>query len=156
MVLNYLHAIENWLFATQCLLCHDKVKTGKNLCEQCIEELPWNFVACQQCATPFEAIYLEEEKNITCGACLSNSMPFYHAYAAFMYEPPIAQLITQLKFNENLICGFALSDLLLRFLKIKYENQVWPEAIIPIPLHPKRLSERGYNQAAELAKPLEK
>lgn len=155
-VMNYLCFFENWLFATQCLLCHDNVKTGKNLCKRCIEELPWNLVACQQCAMPFEPTYVREENTITCGECLSNAMPFYRAYAAFIYEPPIAQLITQLKFSQNLICGSTLSDLLLIFLKEKYEDQAWPEAIIPVPLHPKRLSERGYNQATELAKPLGK
>lgn len=156
MTLINLHFIENWLFATQCLLCQDTVKTGKNLCITCIDELPWNHVACKQCATPFEPAYVDTEKEIICGDCLSNPLSFYEAHAAFIYQPPISPLITQLKFSQNLLCGSALSDLLLTFLQSKYQKKPWPQAIIPVPLHPKRLAERGYNQAAELAKPLAK
>lgn len=150
------HLIENWLFTTQCLLCQDTVKTGKNLCVKCIEELPWNHVACKQCANPFDPVYIDEGKEIVCGNCLSTPLPFYESHAAFIYHPPIAPLITQLKFSQNLLCGSVLSELLLTFLQKKYQTKPWPQAIIPVPLHPKRLMERGYNQATELAKPLAK
>jgi ComF family protein len=156
VLFHYLHLLENWLFTTQCLLCHATVKTGKNLCTFCIDELPWNHIACQQCGISLESIMMQAEKSMLCGQCLANPPPFAKTYAAFTYQIPITQLIAQLKFNQNLTCGSVLSELLLKFLRSKYQQYDWPEAIIPVPLHPKRLAERGYNQAIELANPLEK
>jgi ComF family protein len=39
---------------------------------------------------------------------------------------------------------------------LSYHNQPLPSLIIPVPLHPKRLRERGFNQALEIAKPISK
>lgn len=154
MRLNFLATLEHWLFSTQCLLCQSKVTSGKNLCALCAEALPWNHGACKQCATPFEA---SQKKWPICGQCLQRPPLFFdEAYAAFVYQAPIVQMIGQLKFNQNLLFGSVLGQLLLRFLQTKYPVDNWPEAIIPVPLHSKRFSERGYNQAAELAYPLEK
>jgi ComF family protein len=51
-----------------------------------------------------------------------------------------------------LYAGRALSELLIKF--IETNNAKLPEIIIPVPLHPTRLKERGFNQALELAKPI--
>lgn len=153
MLSNCLKSLENWLFQTQCLLCQEKVKCGKNICAACINELPWNDTACQKCAIPLHQL---EKEEIRCGKCLHHPPPFNKAYAAFVYQTPIVQMIGQLKFNQHLIFGSVLSELLTTFLLKNYESDPWPEAIIPVPLHPKRLSERGYNQAIELARPIGK
>jgi ComF family protein len=42
----------------------------------------------------------------------------------------------------------------MRYLEQYYKTQPKPDAIIPIPLHHSRLKERGYNQAAEIARPI--
>ena len=123
------------------------------MCSACIHELPWNTIACKQCAVPLEEVGVG---NILCGQCLSIPPAFEKTYAAFVYQPPIIQLIAQLKFNQHLTCAAVLSELLLMFLQTQYRKQNWPQAIIPVPLHPRRLAERGYNQANELAKPLGK
>lgn len=157
MLINYLQRFGNWLLVTECLLCRNQVNTGKNLCVDCISQLPWNHVACERCAAPFDQMNsFKEEKTIICGQCLSSPPLVTKAYAAFVYQTPIAQLITQFKFRQQLTCGSILSELLLKFLQRQYQSQHWPQAIIPVPLHRKRLAERGYNQANELARPLAK
>jgi ComF family protein len=155
MLIPYLKRLEDWLFVTQCLLCRDTVKVGRNLCLACISELPWNRIACQQCAAPFaELSSPQETETLICGQCLLSPPFFNQTYAAFAYQMPVIQLITQLKFKQNLTCAMVLSELLLTFLQSKYSLLNWPQAIIPVPLHAKRLAERGYNQADEIAKPL--
>jgi len=70
------------------------------------------------------------------------------------YEGPIANLIAKMKYQEDL----SMSKLFGELLADKLENHldVLPQAIIPVPLHNKRLRERGYNQAMELARPIAK
>jgi ComF family protein len=145
--------IENWLFETECLLCKSSIQHKKNICSPCISELPWNNVACWKCATPLHPLEINQ---ITCGSCLRRPPLFHKAHATFIYQPPITQMIGQLKFNQNLIFGSVLSELLLISLLKSHSDSEWPQVIIPVPLHVKRLAERGYNQAIELAKPLGK
>lgn len=77
--------------------------------------------------------------------------------ALFPYQPPIKQLISELKFHQQLIYAHLFSELLFDQIKTRwYRNQPLPSIIIPVPLHPKRLRERGYNQTLEIAKPLAK
>lgn len=63
-------------------------------------------------------------------------------------------MITQLKFHEKLTHAKLLGQLLTRKIIQHYKNTALPTLIIPIPLHKKRLQERGFNQALEIAKPI--
>lgn len=83
---------------------------------------------------------------------LTNLLP-NNIFASFHYQEPIAHLITNLKFNHKLIYAKILGDLMVA--KLKQQNSL-PELIIPVPLHKKRLKERGFNQALEIARPIAK
>jgi ComF family protein len=61
-------------------------------------------------------------------------------------------MITQLKFEEKLIYAKLLGQLLAKKILQHYTNISLPTLIIPVPLHKKRLQERGFNQALEIAK----
>ena len=62
------------------------------------------------------------------------------------------QLVAGLKFHERLAGGRLLGELLARHLLARVNPL--PELILPIPLHPRRLRQRGFNQAMELALPV--
>lgn len=64
------------------------------------------------------------------------------------YKEPFQGLIRNMKYNRNVYCLAALSELLCDCLLTRADL---PEVIIPVPLHTRRLVERGYNQAAQLA-----
>jgi len=70
-------------------------------------------------------------------------------YAAYQHQGEIRYLINQLKFANAFhyakILGELVADCLL-------ENAEIPNSIIPVPLHPKRYQQRGYNQSLEIAK----
>jgi ComF family protein len=59
------------------------------------------------------------------------------------------QIITRLKFHSDLTCVPLLSKSFIRGMK--RDPAKLPECIIPVPLHKQRLTERGFNQAQELA-----
>lgn len=64
-------------------------------------------------------------------------------------------MITQLKFSRKLSMAYELGRLFLSQLKAHgYTKDNLPEIVLPMPLHPSRLRQRGYNQAHELTKGL--
>ena len=83
-----------------------------------------------------------------CGACLQH--PPSHAYtlAAFSYAFPIDQLIQALKYQQRL----AISPVLGGALALAARSRPRPDLLIPMPLHPKRLQQRGFNHATEIAR----
>lgn len=96
---------------------------------------------------------METQNNaVVCGHCLTQPPPFTRVYASFAYQAGIKSLIQGLKFNEALVNARILGELLSEKIKIWYQNGMLPEVIIPIPLHAKRLKERGFNQALEIAR----
>jgi ComF family protein len=81
-----------------------------------------------------------------CGACLSHPPRFDAITAAFIYDWPLAPLIQQYKYAGNL----ALAQVFAHALEAKVTGAV--DLIIPMPLAPSRLAERGFNQALEIAR----
>ena len=89
-----------------------------------------------------------------CGECQSLP-PFYdRVYSLFSYRRPVSRLIVGLKFQQHLPLARLLGRLMLEYLLGLQESS--PDTIIPVPLHPRRLRERGFNQAHELARPISK
>lgn len=135
----------NTLFPMRCLLCDLTEKNNRFICDTCYCTLPVSKNNCKQCGitTP--------ESETVCTQCTINPPPFDYTFCLFNYEEPISSFITQLKFNCNLIMAKLFSQYWIDY----FQNQKdMPELIIPVPLHYKRLKERGFNQALEIAKPI--
>jgi len=86
-----------------------------------------------------------------CGSCLKKPPPFDSLYTPYLYQDGIRELLLSLKFNQKLsharLLGGMMAASLADYLAVSGER---PDAIVPVPLHPKRERERGYNQALEL------
>lgn len=140
--------VNNCLFFDQlfgwCPLCGGR--SPDSLCPACKEELPWLTNNCRRCAIP-----LSMDHSTLCGPCQHRPPP-YHTTCLFHYQYPINQLITGLKYRQQLQYGRLLGNLLAEKLNEPGYNQDLPEAIIPVPLHRKRLYHRGYNQSYEIAR----
>lgn len=72
--------------------------------------------------------------------------------AAFSYEYPVDRLVTGAKFHRQLHYTRALGEMLV--LPVLDRNAPPPDLLVPVPLHPRRLAERGYNQALEITRPV--
>jgi ComF family protein len=101
------------------------------------------------CATP-----LAFPAETTCGACLKKPLPFHKLCIIFSYTQIIKKLVTGLKFQQQLTYAHILGSLLAEKISSQYQNEKLPDIIIPVPLHKKRLYERGFNQTMELARPI--
>lgn len=135
-----------------CILCGFQKTEANNICDKCQHDFPILPDHCQQCAQ-----FLSTAIDSVCGTCLTQPPPFDRTYALFPYEAPIMQLIIRLKFRYQLTIAKAFGELLAdKIENVWYKNKSLPDLIIPVPLHPKRLQERGFNQAIEIAKPIAK
>ncbi len=127
-------------FPPRCLLCQ---ASNGLLCEPCLADLPWLPKACcPVCALPNLA-------GDICGHCLRETPAFSRTQAIFSYAFPVDRLIQRLKYREHL----ALAPLLGALLARKLPGDL-PDLWLPMPLHAKRLRERGFNQAVEIAREL--
>jgi ComF family protein len=69
---------------------------------------------------------------------------------AFRYEHPVDELIRRLKYQGALANSRVLGVLLAQ--AVREREAVLPKLLVPVPLHISRLRERGFNQAAALAR----
>ena len=117
-------------------------------CASCIGALPWNAIACRACALPLTSA----GETSVCGDCLRDSPPQDRSWAAFRYEAPIMQAIVELKFRGRLAPAHVVGSLMAE--QLARRAQPLPDVLVPMPLHPRRLQRRGYNQAVELGREL--
>jgi ComF family protein len=85
-----------------------------------------------------------------CPSCACTLVPAKTDDAAFEYGGAIARAITKMKYADRPDLARPLGAALLRIAA----RLPAVDAVTPVPLHPKRLAERGFNQAALLAAPL--
>jgi len=142
--------LDGIIVAPRCLLCYQPLAPRTVLCARCLEGLPWQHQTCSRCGGGLPVV----EPHEYCGYCLASPPPFHKVVSAFHYQPPIDSWMIGMKFHAHLHFCRLFSDALLKQLQIEYEEDDWPDAIIPVPLHRWRLLTRGYNQALELAKPI--
>ncbi len=147
MVNNWLKITHNWLLPDTCILCDRMGVAGHDLCDGCAAELPYIGIACERCAIPLPAPGV-------CGQCQQSPPSFDAARALFYYREPLDQLIKGLKFGGKLHNARLLGQLMAERWQGSAAMQF--DAIVPVPLHPARLRQRGFNQALELARPLAK
>jgi len=135
-----MRAIANSLMPQDCFVCGTE-SGAESLCAACRAALPRQPPSCPVCAIPTTA-------GATCGRCLHAPPAFDASRAAFAYAFPVDRVVQALKYRHRLALAGFFADALLPLLA--------PQAavLLPMPLHVRRLRERGFNQAVEIARPL--
>lgn len=146
MIAASAYRLQRLLLPPTCLLCGADGALGRDLCAGCAAGLPRNLLACSGCAIPLA----ENSAAGFCAECQTQPRSFDRTFAPFRYQPPVDFLICGLKFEGRLSHARLLGELLTAALVERTEPL--PDCIIPVPLHPRRLRERGFNQALELAR----
>ncbi len=132
--------LSNLLFGGSCFLCRGAARGI--LCPACDADLPrLAGTLCPRCALPSPG-------SAVCGRCLADAPHYDATVAALAYRFPADTLVHALKFRGQLALAPLLGDLLLRC--IPAGERV--DCVLPVPLSTERLRERGYNQAAEIAR----
>lgn len=144
-----LRLVYKWLNSGQsCLLCDEPAEgSGLPLCNTCELELPWLQGHCTVCALPLPTA------GLVCGACLKRPPAFSRVEAPWRYAFPVDSLITRFKHQSRWPMGRLLGGLLSHHLQQSFiDGLPRPDALLPVPLATRRLRERGFNQAAMLAR----
>jgi ComF family protein len=89
----------------------------------------------------------------TCGSCLDIPPAFDATVTAVDYAAPLDHLVLQLKFSARLPLAPWFAEM-LRDAVLARPGLPLPDLLCPVPLGASRLSERGFNQALEIARPL--
>ena len=154
------NSIESKLKISNCSFC-SVAQTETGICEDCIAAIDTIETACCRCASQLQADSNHQtEQGVShkaeCGRCLSKPPVYHKVVAATRYHYPVDKALSELKFNKQLHYARSLSHLLERKVKHHYRSSPYPDAIVAIPLHPKRLKERGFNQSNIIARQLSK
>jgi ComF family protein len=137
------------------MLCGVHPHHQDNVCASCLIDMPWSKNACSQCAEYIEPTGLDGSH--VCTPCLQQPPPYSRTVCAFDYLVPINGLMNQFKHQHNLAAGRLLTACLSQTISetnSRAEAQgesIIPQLLIPVPLHSRRLRQRGFNQAQFIA-----
>ena len=132
----------NFLFPPRCVSCG---KGGSFLCRKCHNKLIYlQPPLCTRCSKPIRT-------GTICSKCQSQTWDIDGIYSIFKYGGAIRQAIIQFKYENIKVLADPLSHCMVEYLK---EYNLSFDVIIPVPIHKRRLRERGYNQSSLLAQRL--
>lgn len=142
------------LFPRPCPLCRAVILQKKEgFCPACLEGFETiHEPVCCCCGSPLLGQAPPPEDSL-CPACLSRDALFPTVRSIALYSGNVRKAILRLKYGRQAPVGLSLS-LFIR----DHHGQFFPsdafDRIVPVPLHPKRLREREFNQCVLLARPL--
>ena len=136
----------------QCPCCERFSEEGKQgFCSNCLSQIRWiEPPFCSICGIPFIS---REVETHPCGACVTHRKYFTIARALGAFEGSLQEAIHRWKYQGKTYLTPFFASWMAEGL-----NRYWEpgslDLLIPVPLHTRRLRERGFNQALLLAKDL--
>ena len=145
-MIHHLKRCITWfLRGAVCLGCGRAWNGAAEICDSCQHHLPEVNNACSLCGLTNKAIH----EHPVCPACLINPPRWQALFTPYHYSGLVRQWLLQAKFASDLPPIKALCQSHADFHR---DSLPWPEALLPVPLHHKRLQQRGFNQATEIAR----
>lgn len=144
-------SLDETLMPARCAFCGARaVGAERNICSGCHNDLPWVEHACELCGQPLATPL---PPGVACGACQQTPTALIATIAPLRYEFPIDAGLKALKFKRKLYYGAAFGELLV---EVSPRLAADVDAVLPVPLHWRRKTFRGFNQAAELSRSLQR
>ena len=135
---------------SQCAVCKSWPSNGM-VCEPCVTRFAQPLRRCEGCALTLKAGISAEIKR--CGACIVKPPPLNECLTAVSYDYPWNHCIASYKFGNDPAWASTFA-LLLKSAPWVEPAVDHADVLIPVPLSATRLKHRGYNQALELCKHL--
>lgn len=132
------------LWPARCAACDVLVARAAAFCGPCENTLLAAEPACVRCALPLDV------PNGGCSGCAGRSWPFDDAVAALVYGGAIADAIVGLKHAGRRHVARSLAAFVAPLLA--RAAAAGADAVLPVPLHPRKLRARGFNQALAVAR----
>jgi ComF family protein len=159
--LRLLRGMTDVVFPPSCVHCRAIVETEsgatetggpgfRHLCARCVAQL--EFVRTPHCTTCGHPFYGVVEGERMCVKCEGLEPAFQEGRTALLFKGPARSLVIELKYHRGL---HVLADMAEIFRRSPELIETVRDAIlVPVPLHPRKARERGYNQAILLAEAL--
>lgn len=146
------------LFPRACPLCHKVLlKESEPFCPDCFSGFHLiHPPLCICCGEPLPGT--SEFSAFLCQRCLlikSNRQPPLTVRSAALYSGNMRKAILRVKYGGHLVVAASLG-LFLKQQVSRFFPMATADVILPVPLHPKRLRQREFNQCTLLARPLVK
>ena len=146
-------AIFGLLVPPRCLACDEALdpERARRICKTCLESIERlcfeGIPCCPHCGIPTGPAW-KGGGDTPCGPCTHSPPTFEAARAWGFHEDALREAVLRLKFSGRSALAAPLGAL------IAHAAQALPpaDAVVAVPLHPRRLRERGFNQAALLAR----
>lgn len=136
-----------------CIICDNPIKltNSYSLCRNCFKELKFILDGCSKCGKPILNRNLERESLIDCNYCYNKTFYFDKVISCIEYDDISKKLVLDFKYkSKTYLCRYIAllmkEKLLLEDIKFDY--------ILFVPLHKKRLKQRGFNQSEKIANKL--
>ena len=144
-----LRAISSLLYPPVCTICAAIVGADDYLCAEC-EEKTTRIVPpfCGRCSEPFEGAITG---TFICANCSHRTIHFDAAVAAYRSRGIVRQIVHDFKYGRQIHLRYLVTRWLAAALDDPRLRGRRFDVIIPVPLHPARKRERGFNQASLLA-----
>ena len=148
------------LAPASCRLCDKPLLNASRIpiCPECLASfVPIGEPMCQCCGRPFPAIVAEHAAAsvLLCRLCRENTFAFERARSFGVYDTALHNAILLLKYEEVTRLGHWFAERLAE-VAAREPELFQADVVVPVPLHPARQRERGYNQAELIARPLAK
>jgi ComF family protein len=154
---KYTNEILDLIYPKICFCCKEKIpsQSEKYLCEKCLGKLEKLIPPfCISCGIPISE-QISGDKFIKCPECLGQNYYFKKGHTASLYDGLIKECVHSYKYNSHTYLGKTLAGIMADFaLKNIKLNEI--DCIVPVPLHWKKMRDRGFNQSAILGRILSK
>ena len=150
-VYTQIDRLAGWLLPPRCVLCRGAgQRPAYDLCVECEAEIPMVPNPCRRCGLPQEG---GEGGEGGCAQCRALDLPYSRCVAPWAYEFPLTQLVQALKY-EGALANARVFGTRMVVQALREQADPWRGAalLVPMPLHPSRLVERGFNQSHEIAR----
>ena len=146
----WLEAAVGLLYPPHCAGCGVALgRTPANLCRDCRRaRVRLTGPRCAVCCQPYGG---ELTSSFRCMNCGDLEFSFEFATSAYRSRGVVRDLIHQFKYNRQVHLRHLLARMLCEGFRDARLDDLRPDAIVPVPLHPTRKREREFNQAEVLA-----
>jgi ComF family protein len=147
--INPLPALSSLFYPPTCVVCSGNAGRLEYLCASCRSRAP-RIVApfCAKCSEPFFGAITQ---TFNCANCEHRILHFDCAVAAYRSRGPVRKLVHEFKYGRQRHLRYPLAEWLGETLSDPRLRGRRFDLIVPVPLHPARERERGFNQATLLA-----
>jgi ComF family protein len=155
--MKILNSLIDLIYPPRCLICqeflrdHNTLQAGQDLpfCRTCFDGFTEiKSPICFLCGRPFSD---GREQDRACEDCLRKRPSYTIARAPYLYHGALMTAIHELKYAQRTHLADSLGSLLASFAQ-SWIGELKRSLIMPVPLHPRRLRARGFNQSLLLAR----